>query len=62
MKPGKEHILPNALSHLASANTNLPFQDPAYFELNAFFAYNTMLIAINKDLAQRIVKDYENDL
>lgn len=60
-KPGKEHILPNAFSCLASANTNLPSQDPAYSQLDALFIYNTTLIAMNKDLAQRIVKDYENN-
>lgn len=60
-KPGKEYILPDALSRLASANTNLPSHDPAYSELDALFAYNTMLVAMNEDLAQRIVKGYESD-
>lgn len=60
-KPGKEYILPDALSCLASANTNPPSQNPAYSELNALFAYNTTLVAISKDLAQRIVKGYESD-
>ena len=60
-KPGKEHILPDALSHLVSANTNLSSQDPAYSELDALFIYNATLIAMNKDLAQRIVESYESD-
>ena len=60
-KPGKEHILPDALSRLASANTNLPSQDPSYSKLDAFFAYNTTLVAMNEDLAQRIVKGYESN-
>ena len=50
-KPEKEHILLDALSRLASAITNLPSQDPAYSKLDALFAYNTTLVAMNKDLA-----------
>lgn len=61
-KPEKEHILPDALSHLASANTNLPSQDLAYSELDVLFTYNTTLVAMIEDLAQRIVKSYESDL
>lgn len=60
-KPGKKHILPDALSRLASANTNLPSQDLVYFELDAFFTYNAMLVAMNEDLAQRIAKGYESN-
>lgn len=60
-KPEKEHILPDALSRLASANTNLPSQDPSYSKLDALFAYNITLVAMNEDLAQRIVKGYESD-
>lgn len=60
-KPRKEHILPDALNRLASANTNLPSQDPVYSELDTLFIYNAMLVAMNKDLAQRIVKGYESD-
>lgn len=37
-------------------------QDPAYSELNALFAYNAMLVAINKDLAQCIVEIYKSNL
>ena len=44
------------------ANTNLPSKNPAYSELNALFAYNITLVAMNKDLAQRIVKGYESNL
>lgn len=60
-KPGKEHILPDALSRLASVNTNLPSQDLVYSELDAFFVYNATLVTINKDLAQHIVKGYKSD-
>ena len=60
-KPGKKHILPDALSRLASANTNLPSQDITYSELDALFAYNATLVAMNEDLAQHIVESYESD-
>ena len=60
-KPGKKHILLDALSRLASANTNLPSQDPAYSELDAFFVYNATLVAMNEDLARRIIESYESD-
>ena len=60
-KPGKKYILPNVLSRLTSANTNLPFQDLAYSKLDALFIYNATLIAMNEDLAQRIVKGYKNN-
>lgn len=60
-KTRKEHILSDALICLVSANTNLSFQDPPYSKLDALFAYNTMLVAMNKNLAQRIVKSYENN-
>lgn len=60
-KPGKEHIVPDALSRLASANTNLPSEDPNYSELDALFTYNTTLIDIHPDLVKRIVKGYKAD-
>lgn len=60
-KPGKEHIVPDALSRLASANTNLPWEDPNYSELDALFTYNTTLIDIHPDLVKRIVKGYKAD-
>lgn len=60
-KPGKEHIVPDALSRLASANINRPSSDPNYEELDALFTYNATLIKINPQLLQRIVKGYEAD-
>lgn len=60
-KPGKEHIVPDALSRLASANINPPSSDPDYEELDALFTYNTTLIRINLELLQKIVKGYEAD-
>lgn len=41
----KKHIIPNALSCLASANR--PPTKLQHLELNALFAYNTTLIQIN---------------
>lgn len=60
-KPGKEHIVPNALSRLASANTNLSLEDLNYLELDALFTYNTTLIDIHPDLVKEIVKGYKTD-
>ena len=60
-KPRKEHILPDALSRLASANTNLPSQNPTYSKLDALFVYNAMLVAMNEDLAQCIVEGYKSN-
>lgn len=60
-KPGKEHIVPDALSRLASANTNLLSEDPNYSELDALFTYNTTLIDIYPDLVKQIVKGYKAD-
>ena len=53
--------MPDTLSRLASANTNLPFQNQAYSKLDALFTYNATLVVINKDLAQFIVESYESN-
>lgn len=60
-KPGKEHIVLDTLSRLASANTNLPSEDPNYSELDALFTYNITLIDIHPDIVKRIVKGYKAD-
>lgn len=60
-KPGKEHIVPDALSRLASANTNLPSLDPEYSELDALFTYTTTLVDIHPDLIKRIIDGYKAD-
>lgn len=60
-KPGKEHIVPNALSCLASANTNLPSLDQEYSELDALFTYTTTLVDIHPDLIKRIIDGYKAD-
>ena len=58
-KPGKEHISPNPLSRLASANVGCT--DPSYFELDALFTYNTTVIKIYLGLVSRILAGYEDD-
>lgn len=60
-KPGKEHIMPDALSRLASANTNLPSQDPDYSELDALFTYSATLVEIHPGLIKKIIEGYQKD-
>ena len=58
-KPGKEHIIPDALSRLAS--TNVGCSDPFHSELDALFTYNATLIEIHPNLISRILAGYEDD-
>lgn len=58
-KPGKEHIIPDALSRLASAND--AGHDASYSELDALFVYHRTLVEINPDLVARILKCYAAD-
>ena len=58
-KPGKEHIIPDALSQLASANVGQA--NPSYSELDALFTYNTTLVEIHPELISRILAGYEAD-
>lgn len=58
-KPGKEHIVSDALSCFANANTNLPFLEPEYSELDALFTYTTTLVDIYPDLIKRIIDGYK---
>ena len=58
-KPGKEHIIPDALSRLAS--TNVGCSDASHSELDALFTYNSTLIEIQPDLVSRILAGYEDD-
>ncbi len=58
-KPGKEHIIPDALSRLASMNVGC--SDPAHLELDASFTYNATLIEIHPNLISRILAGYEDD-
>lgn len=58
-KPGKEHIISDALSRLAS--TNVGCSDASHSELDTLFTYNTTLIEIHPDLISRILARYEDD-
>ena len=58
-KPSKEHIIPNALSQLAS--TNVGCSDPSHSELDVLFTYNTTLIEIHPTLVSRILAGYNAD-
>lgn len=49
LKPGKEHIIPDALSCLARAN--IVSTEPSYSELDALFVHNTTLVDIHPTLA-----------
>ncbi len=58
-KPGKEHIIPDALSRLANANTG--HVDPHHSELNVLFIYSTTLVALQPALVSRILAGYKAD-
>lgn len=55
-KPGKEHIIPDALSRLA--NANCAGQNEVYSELDALFIYHATLVKISPDLIKRILDGY----
>lgn len=52
-KPRKEHIIPNALSQLDSANIGLA--NSFYSELDALFIYNTTFVEIRSELISTIL-------
>lgn len=54
---GKEDIIPDALSQLASANVGQA--NPSYSELDTLFIYNTTLVEIWPELISRILAEYE---
>lgn len=58
-KPGKEHIVPDALSRFASANS--PPTDARYSELDGLFLYNTTLVEIHPILVSQILAGYDAD-
>ena len=58
-QPGKEHIIPDAVSRLASGNNS--GHDPEYAKLDALFVYHTTLVQINPDLVKRILDGYNAD-
>ena len=56
-KPGKQHIVPDALSRLASTNTE---SSPVEGKLNALFT--TALVEVEKDFRRKLVAGYTSDL
>lgn len=58
-KPEKEHIIPDALSRLASAKN--PLTDTRHSKLDALFVYNTILIEIYLMLVSQILASYDAD-
>lgn len=52
----KEHIIPDALNMLASANRTE--HNKFYLELDVFFTYHTTLGKISPDLVKCILNDY----
>ena len=58
-KPGKKHIIPDALSRLASANKS--GHDIGYAKLDALFVYHMTLVRINPDLVKQILDGYTSD-
>lgn len=58
-KSGKEHLILDTLTRLASANSS--GHDLEYAELDALFVYHTTLVEINPDLVKRIFDGYNAD-
>lgn len=58
-KPGKKHIIPDALSKLASVNNIFHYNE--YSKLNSLFAYHTSLMEINPNLVKSILDRYAAD-
>lgn len=56
-KPEKAHIIPDALSRLASVNVGQA--DLSYSELDTLFAYSTTLVEIHPELISRIFAGYK---
>ncbi len=58
-KPGKEHIIPDALSRLANASR--AGHNKVYSKLDALFTYHATLVEISPDLIKRILDSYLAD-
>lgn len=58
-KPGKEYIILDALSCLASINVSCA--DPSYSKLDVLFMYSAILIEIHPNLLSSILAGYEDD-
>ena len=61
-KPGKQHIVPDALSRLRSSNIGInDANSNSEGELDALYAYCVSLIEINQELRQQIIDGYAED-
>ena len=60
-KPGKEHIVPDALSRLASMNHGKECSDPGYSELDALYGTSCSLVAMSPEFRKRLVEGYTTD-
>ena len=67
-KPGKENIVPDALSRLASLNTSTPALPPGYDELEALYQevfsevnYTATLAQMSPHFKKQILKGYRKD-
>lgn len=58
-KPGKEHIILDALNGLAG--TNSLGHNCEYAKLNTLFVYYTTLVQINSDHVKHIFNGYTSD-
>lgn len=58
-KPGKEHIIPDALSRLASVNQGQESTTPQYSELDCLFT--CALVEMSDDFRHRLVEGYKTD-
>ena len=59
-KPSKEHIIPDALSRLASTNHDAASsKDDDYSELDVLFT--TTLVEMSPKFKERLVKGYQDD-
>lgn len=58
-KPGKEYIIPNALSRLVNINIDHFINDStSHSELDTLFTYSITLAEISPNFLKRIIKDY----
>ena len=58
-KPGKEHIIPDALSRLASTNVDTKCTAPEYSELDVL--YTATMVGMSEDFRRRLVEGYRQD-
>ena len=59
-KPGKEHIIPDALSRLAST-TLRPILADDHSELDVLYVYNNTVVEMSNDFRKRLIAGYSTD-